>query len=142
MPRYFTGSQGKGTFAGTDVNVIGWDVTVESKTHEVTHSGSLGFEEFIYGNTGATGTVRFNWDAAANPTTDPPNLNPRGMAQSASDKTITGKLYLEKGTGPFFDFAKVQITNLHVTSETQGGSVTCEANFKSVGTFTMPSGNF
>ncbi len=130
---YFTGKTGEIDASGTTVNVTGWTADTATKLEETTHSGSAGFDTFVFGTRGCTGTMELNWDAAANPTTNPPNLK--------DGQTIANlHLYLEAGQG-FLD-----VDNAMIGSVSYGvpvdGVATFSCSFTATGAFTEPIGNW
>lgn len=133
MARFFTGSQGKVEAGAVSLDVTGWSATVSVELHETTHSGSAGLRTYIGGARSCQGQVTFFWDAAANPTSNPPNLNP--------GQTVALKLRLENATGPYLDVPAAMVVELRVVSRVNG-VVECRLTFQAIGAFTMPAGNW
>jgi len=133
MARFFAGSSGKVVVGATTLNVKSWEATPTCDLQENTHSGTGGYRTFNAGNMGMTGTVTMEWDAEANPTSDPPNLN---VGQS-----IALNLFLENAAGFFINVpsALVRETPIVVTNES---NVTFTVQWTANGTWTMPAGNF
>lgn len=131
--RHFTGKSGLVTADAQTLYVGKWEATPSAELVEDTHSGSDGKKSYIVGNMGLTGTFEMGWDAAANPTEDPLNLNP--------GQEVALKLYLEGDSGPYLDVpaALISETPIAVPNETE---VTITVNWTANGDWTMPVGDF
>ncbi len=127
---FFTGKSGKiEAGIGNVVNVTNWTATTATKLSETTHSGSLGFDTFVFGTRGCAGTIDLNWDVAANPTAAVPNLK--------DGQTITDlHLYLETGGG-FLDIDAAMISDVAYAVPVDG-NVTFSVSFTATGAFTEP----
>lgn len=133
MARLFTGSTGKVVVGATTLNVKSWEATPTCDLQENTHSGTAGYKTFNAGNFGMTGTVSFEYDAEANPTDNPPNLN---VGQS-----VALDLYLEDTAGFYID-VPVAIIRETPIAVTNGANVTFTVQWTASGTWTMPAGAF
>src|SRR3989304_8295066 len=90
---FLSGKSGKVVVNGTTLNVRSWAADVACDLQETSHSGASGYKTYVAGLLGLTGTVEMDWDTAANPTTNPPNLNP-GETLTNLDLYLDGSSYL------------------------------------------------
>ena len=130
---FFTGKSGELDAGGTTVNVTSWTADTTTDLAETSHSGSSGLKTYVVGLRGCTGTVELNFDAAANPTTNPPNLR--------DGETISNfHLYLEAGQG-FLDIDDAIINSVSYSIPVDG-NVAISVSFTATGDFTEPIGNW
>ena len=80
-----------------------------------------------------TGTVTMEWDAEANPTDNPPNLN--------VGESVALKLYLEDTEGFYINVAAALVRETPI-AVTNGPNVTFTVQWTASGSWTMPSGSF
>ena len=133
MPSFFHGNRGSVIVGSTTMCITEWSVTPEAEMIDVTGTCSDGYEELLDSIVKCTGMFKGFWDAAANPTTNPPNLN--------VGASVALKCYLKNTSSPYWNFPIAKITTFPVTSGVRKGvEYTC--NFRSSGTFSPPVGNF
>lgn len=125
-----TGSSGRAQADGTIINVTRWSAAEGADWHETTHSGSGGYKESIAGAKQITGRFEGNWDANAEPTADPPNLQ-------AGVELSNLLLYIESG-GAYVNMPLAGIDSFEVTSEVNG-VISFVCAFHSNGTYSWPS---
>ncbi len=132
---FYSGSSGKVTVGSTDLNVQQWSIEPTADLDETTHSGSGGYFAAVVAKKKLTGSVQMQWDAAANPTTNPPNLN--------AGETVALKLYQHSTASAYWNIASAIITSTPiVTKPKEGPVVTFEFRFTAISTWTAPLGNW
>ena len=140
MPATFhNGIGGKltsGSSPAVDFAVLDWSFTTTNRLAEVTHSGSLGYAEFITSVTEGSGSANCLWDSTSIPDFGSPGaLEPFRGITGATDIVVL-KLYCGNST-KFYSFNAV-IESLAVTSNATGDAVKFSVNFKATGTITTP----
>jgi hypothetical protein len=131
---YYTGKLGKVTVNATDINVQGWSVDPTVDEHDVTSTRTGGYGGVIAGIKRLKFTVTLNWDAAANPLDNPPNLG-------AGSVVSTIKLYLNDTTSPFWSIPSAVVTGTPMEVKVND-DVKITINCTADGTFSKPTGNF
>lgn len=130
---FFTGTEGRITAGGNNVNVTGWSFDSSQDDLDTTHTGTGGFEDGIDTYKRASGSIDFNFDSAANPHAPTPGIKVGAL--------LALKLYLKNSSGPYYDIPVAKVTGFTVNSKV-GSVVNCSAKWKARGTFTEPVTNF
>lgn len=129
---YMSGKSGKVSAGGTDLDVKGWSFDPNCDLQDTSNSGDSGYKTFIAGLLGGTGSIEMDWDAAANPTTNPPNLNP-------GEEITNMDLYLDSVN--YIRIPTALISGTPVANAVDG-KVTFNCNFTASGSWTMAAGNW
>jgi len=106
-----------------------WTFEETETSAETTNSGSAGYQESIFVDRVATGTVEANWDADAQPRLDPPLIKSGTVIDSL-------KLYVSD-TGKFFDLV-ARVTGCSVSNDVKG-KVTYSFTYTTTGSWTEPT---
>lgn len=127
------GTNGRLTINGINLNIVECTIAVTIDDFDTTHYESTGIEGKMGPYPEATVTVKGNWDAGRNPYDNPPNLTPGQIVSSVSIyENVTDNVSWS------FPYMRVISSNNGVPSR---GLVTFEAQLKSNGTFTFPTGS-
>ena len=128
MPRTFINGN---EFCNTSYNY-----TEMAEEEETTNSCSAGKNEYEYGNSHIEGSIEADWDIAANPFIDPPEL------RAGQEYAFLGYIHSAPGagaqSGPKLEIDKMKINNVRVTAPAKG-KVTVSFDFKSSGPYTLPT---
>ena len=130
---FFSGKSGKVTVGATTLKVQSWDIEPTTDLDDTTNSSSGGYYEGEPKINKLTGKVQLQWDAASNPTTNPPNLVPGAQ--------VALKLYVD--ATHYWNIAKAFITNTPVAvGAKEGAMVTFAFSFTASGAWTPPAGSW
>jgi len=129
MATFKSGVGGSVKVGATTLLINTWTFEEAETSAETTNSGSAGYQESIFVDRVATGTVEANWDADAQPRLNPPNIKSGTSISSL-------KLYLGD-TGKFFDLA-ARVTGCSVTNDVKG-KITYSFTYTTSGSWTEPT---
>ena len=135
-----TGKHGRVFIAEQEFCVTSWNVSEVADEEDTTNSCSGGNAEQEYGVTQLEGSIEADWDITASPMRTPPTLK-------AGSKHSDCYLFIHAGTGdltsilaagtPSYQLG-MQINNVSVTNPARG-KVTYSFDFKSFGTYSLPT---
>ena len=128
MSTFKSGVGGNVIVGATTLKINTWTFEEVETSAETTNSGSAGYQESIFVDRVATGTVEANWDADAQPRTDPPLIK-------SGTSIASLELYIGD-TGTFFDLA-ARVTGCSVTNDVKG-KVTYSFTYTTSGSWTEP----
>lgn len=136
----FTGINGIVKFAAATVHVTGWEATETNDLQPTTDTGSGGFVEEIPGNRQLTGSATFNIKRGSDFQLGTADADIAAAHYDGSYVAIQPamQLYFQSSAGAFINLPVVNIANVRITSQ-QGGVVSGTFEFRSSGTYTIPS---
>jgi len=129
MPTFKSGVGGHVAVGATTLYINTWTFEEAETSAETTNSGSGGYQESIFVDRVATGTVEANWDADAQPRLDPPDI-------TSGTEIDSLKLYIGD-TGKYFDLT-ARVTGCSVTNDVKG-KVTYSFTYTTTGSWTEPT---
>lgn len=131
------GKHGRLFLDGNEFCAEDWDIREIGEEEDTTSTCSAGQAEQEFGVTQLEGTINYTWDVTNNPFDNPPNLK--------VGEKLTALLYVHAlpgvglQDGPFYSFT------LHVTQHSLSvpvkGKVAGTVEFKSHGSYTLPTGD-
>ena len=130
---FFSGKNGKVVVGATTLKVQSWDIEPTTELDDTTNSSSGGYYEGLPKINKLTGKVALQWDAAANPTTNPPNLVPGAL--------VALKLYVD--STHYWNVPTAYVTSTPiVVGAKEGAMVTFGFNFTATAAWTPPAGSW